>query len=93
MKVGLVGLHYPRLEHQDGFVPRATQAAEVIRTGPGCLSADCWVTAAGAVTATVQCQTEAAMAAPFAAAEAAGVDLVYDERESRPREIHRLTLA
>lgn len=93
MNVGLVGLHYPCVEHREDFVMRVQHAVEVIRSTPGCLAADCWVSAAGAVVSTAQWETRKAMAASFTAAEAAGVDFAYDEREARPREIHHLTSA
>ncbi|MEU8912746.1 hypothetical protein [Streptomyces nigrescens] len=38
----------------------------------------------------MQWESEEASAASFATVAAAGLDLAYDERESRPREIVRL---
>ncbi len=35
MKVGLVGIHYPRPEHRDEFIFRVRQAAEVLAATPG----------------------------------------------------------
>ena len=43
MKVGLVALHYPRLEHWDEMISRVHRAAEVMAAAPGCLAVDCWV--------------------------------------------------
>lgn len=90
MKVGMVAIHYPRESYHDEFVSRVQRAAEVIGTTPGCLSADCWVTTAGAVVSTAQWETADARTASFVTAEAAGVDFTFDDRESRPREIHQL---
>jgi heme-degrading monooxygenase HmoA len=91
MKVGMVGIHYPHASHRGEFISRVHQVAEVFRRIPGCLSAECWVSAADdAVISTVQWESEEAFAASLAAVQAAGVDIAYDERESRPREILRL---
>lgn len=90
MKVGMVAIHYPVVEHHARFVARVQQAADVIGSTPGCLSADCWSTSAGAVVSTAQWETTDAMRNSFRLAEAAGVDFSFDEREGRPREIHHL---
>jgi quinol monooxygenase YgiN len=91
MKVGIVGSHYPHASHREEFISRVHQVAEVFRRTPGCLSADCWVSPDGdAVISTVQWESEEALTASYAAVQAAGVDVAYDERESRPREILRL---
>ncbi len=91
MKVGFVEIHYPHISHREEFISRVRRAVEVMRPTPGCLSADCWVTAAGdAVVSTAQWESEEALASSFATAKAAGVDFDYDERESRAREILRL---
>jgi quinol monooxygenase YgiN len=91
MKVGLVALHYPRPEHRDEMISRVRQAAAVMTAAPGCLAADCWVSEDGqAIVTTGQWESVQALAAGFAAVRTAGVDIGYDERESRPREIHRL---
>ena len=92
MKAGLVAIHYPHVRHREEVILRAQRAAEVTRLTPGCLSVDCWLTSAGdAVVTTGRSESENALAASFAEAEAAGVD--YDERELRPREILRLVSA
>ncbi|MEV4128206.1 antibiotic biosynthesis monooxygenase family protein [Nocardia sp. NPDC049707] len=92
MTVGFVGLHYPRPEDFDDFVARVRQVAEVMRSTPGCLSADCWITTDGddAVVSTAQWESDAAFAASFAAIVAAEVDVTFDERERRPRQIIKL---
>lgn len=90
VKVGMVAIHYPREAHREEFVSRVQHAAQVMGSAPGCLSADCWLTAAGAVASTAQWETAEAMKASFRAAEAAGVDFTFDDREARPREIHHL---
>jgi quinol monooxygenase YgiN len=91
MKMGLVAIHYPHPPHYEEFISRVRQVVEIIRQTPGCLSADCWVTVAGdAVISTAQWESEEALTSSFAAAKAAGADLTYDERESRPRDVYRL---
>jgi quinol monooxygenase YgiN len=91
MKVGMVAVHYPRREHRDEMISRVRQAADVMELAPGCLAVDCWVSQDGqAVVTTGQWESEQALAAGFAAVQAAGVDFGYDERESRPREVFRL---
>lgn len=91
MKVGLVALHYPRPEHREEMILRVHQAAEVMAATPGCLAVDCWVSEdSQAVVTTGQWESEQAMADGFAAVRAAGVDIGYDEREFRPREVYRL---
>ncbi|MFH8406842.1 antibiotic biosynthesis monooxygenase [Streptomyces sp. NPDC018019] len=92
MKVGMVAHHYPRPAHREEFVARVHRVAEEFRRTPGCLSADCWLTADGdAVVSVVQWESEEASAASLAAVQAApGLDLAHDEREARPREIVRL---
>ncbi|MFE3452225.1 antibiotic biosynthesis monooxygenase [Nonomuraea sp. NPDC059194] len=95
MKVGMVASHYPHAAHREEFIARVHQVAEVFRRTPGCLSADYWLSADGeAVISTVQWESEEASAASLAAVMAAPeVDLAFDERESRPREIVRLVSA
>jgi heme-degrading monooxygenase HmoA len=94
MKVGMIGTHYPRASHREEFISRVHQVAEVFQRTPGCLSADCWLSGVGdAVISIVQWESDEAFAAGFAAVEAAGLDIAYDERESQPREILRLVSA
>ncbi|QNA70759.1 hypothetical protein C8250_001290 [Streptomyces sp. So13.3] len=91
MKMGMVASHYPHPSHREQFVLRVQRVAEEFGRTPGCLSADCWVSADGeAVVSIVQWESEEAFATSFAAVKAAGLDIAYDERESRPREIVRL---
>lgn len=91
MKVGLVAIHYPQAVHRAELVSRVRAAAEVMRQTPGCLSAECWTDPENeTVVTTGQWESEAAMAAAFAAVQAADVDFDYDERERRPREVLRL---
>lgn len=92
MKVGMVASHYPHPASRAEFISRVRQVAEEMRRTPGCISADCWLTA-DAVISIVQWESEEASNASFAALEAAGLDVAYDERESRPREIVRLVAA
>jgi hypothetical protein len=94
MKVGLVALHYPRREHWDEMISRVRRAADVMAATPGCLAADCWVSADGqAVVTTGQWESEQALTEGFAAVRTAGVDFGYDDRESRPRAVVKLMSA
>jgi quinol monooxygenase YgiN len=91
MKIGLIAFHYPHRDHHDEMVSRVRRAAEVMAATPGCLAVDCWVSGDGqAVVTTGQWDTQQALAAAFAAVREAGVDFDYDERERRPREVHKL---
>ncbi|MFF4605089.1 antibiotic biosynthesis monooxygenase family protein [Streptomyces sp. NPDC001339] len=93
MKVGMVAHHYPHPAHREEFISRVHRVGEVFRQTPGCLSAECWVSG-DAVVSIVQWESEEASAASFAVVQAtAELDLAYDDRESRPREIVRLTAA
>ena len=89
MTVGFVAAHYPQPTHFDKFVARVQQVAEVLRSTPGCLSAECWVTISGdAVVSTAQWESDEAFTASFAAVRDAGMDVTFDERERQPR--HKL---
>jgi quinol monooxygenase YgiN len=92
MTVGFVAFHYPRPEHFDDFVARVHKVGAVLRSVPGCLSVDSWVTTDGddAVVSTGQWESEDAFAASFAAVAAAEVDVTFDDREHRPRQIYKL---
>lgn len=91
MKVGLVAIHYPQAAYRAELISRIRAAAEVMRQTPGCLSVDYWTNPDNeTVVTTGQWESEAAMAAAFAAVQAAQVDFDYDERELRPREVLRL---
>jgi quinol monooxygenase YgiN len=90
MTVGFLAIHYPHASHREDFIARVQRAAEVLRSTPGCLGADCWVPVKGdTVVSTAQWESEGAQATSFATARTAGVDFDYDERERRPREIFR----
>jgi quinol monooxygenase YgiN len=91
MTIGFVAVHYPEPTRFDEFVARVRQVAEALRLTPGCLSAECWVTIDGdAVVSTAQWESDEAFAASFAAARDAGVDVTFDERERRPRQVFKL---
>jgi len=91
MTVGFVAAHYPQPAHFDEFVARVHQVADVLRSTPGCLSAECWVTAdRDAVVSIAQWESDEAFVASFAAVRDADVDVVFDERERRPRHIFKL---
>lgn len=94
MNVGFVAMHYPHADHHDEFIERVQKVAGVLRSTPGCLAADCWVTASGdAVVSIVRWESETAQAASMQALGSADVDVAYDEREVRPREITPLVSA
>ena len=94
MTAGLIAFHYPHPDHQAEMISRVRRAADVMAATPGCLAAECWVSQDDqAVVTTGQWDSEQARAASFAAVRAAGVDFHYDEREIRPRQVVRLTLA
>ncbi|GAA3262378.1 putative quinol monooxygenase [Nonomuraea helvata] len=89
MKIGMVASHYPHAAHREEFIARVHRVAEEFRRTPGCLSAECWLSD-DAVISIVQWESENALTASLATVQAAGLDLAYDEREARPREIVRL---
>ncbi len=94
MQVGMVAFHYPRPEYRDQMLGRVQRAAAFIKTTPGCLAVDCWLTEDGtAIVSTGKWESDQALRAGFAAARADGVDFTYDDREARPREVYRLTHA
>ncbi|MEV0704529.1 antibiotic biosynthesis monooxygenase [Saccharopolyspora sp. NPDC050389] len=92
MTVGMIAFHYPKPAHFEEFVARVHRVRDVFLATPGCLSAEVWTTPDDeAVVSTVTWESDAAFAASFAVVnESAGDDIVFDERESRPREITRL---
>ncbi|WP_414938981.1 antibiotic biosynthesis monooxygenase [Amycolatopsis sp. cmx-11-51] len=94
MTVGFVATHYPHPEHHDDFVSRVQRVAIALRATPGCLAAECWVTATGdAVVSIVRWESETAQAASMRALGSADVDVAFDDREVRPREIVQLVSA
>ncbi|MEV0034195.1 antibiotic biosynthesis monooxygenase [Nocardia sp. NPDC050793] len=91
MTVGMIALHYPEAGHFEDFVARVRKVAAVMRATPGCLSATYWADDAGdAVISTVEWESDEAVAATYAALGTADVDVAFDARERRPREIIRL---
>ncbi|MFI7002278.1 antibiotic biosynthesis monooxygenase family protein [Nocardia sp. NPDC050175] len=92
MTVGFVAFHYPRPSHFDEFVGRVRKVRDVLSSAPGCLSVECWISADGeAVVSTGQWESDEAFAASFAAVATADVDVTFDERECRPRQIVKLS--
>ncbi len=91
MSFRLVAFHYPKPEHHDEMTRRITRAAEVMTTVPGCLEADCWKEeSSGAVVATGTFESKEACMRAFHAVAAAKVDIDFDDRESRPRDVYNL---
>jgi heme-degrading monooxygenase HmoA len=91
MSFCLVAFHYAKPAYRDEMIQRLHRAAEVVRTVPGCLDADCWQDeATGAIIATARWESKDACQGGFAALDAAHVDWQYDERESRPRDVFSL---
>ncbi|WP_431956190.1 antibiotic biosynthesis monooxygenase [Nocardia lijiangensis] len=91
MTVGMIAVHYPEAEHFEDFVARVRKVAAVMRSTPGCLSATYWANDTGdAVVSTVEWESDEAVAATYAAIQTADVDVEFDARERRPREILRL---
>ncbi|MEV7548081.1 antibiotic biosynthesis monooxygenase [Amycolatopsis sp. NPDC089917] len=94
MTVGFVATHYPHADHRDEFVARVQRVAGVLRSTPGCLAAECWVTAdGGAVVSIARWESAAAQSASMQALVSADVDVTFDDREVRPREIVQLVSA
>ncbi|GAA0252116.1 hypothetical protein GCM10010492_60740 [Saccharothrix mutabilis subsp. mutabilis] len=94
MQYGMVAFHYPHPAHREDFLGRVRQVADVFRAVPGCLSAEGWFAPdSGAVVSVVRWESEEAFQAGFAAVRTADVDVAFDDRESKPREIHRLVSA
>jgi quinol monooxygenase YgiN len=91
MTVGLVAIHYPHDAHREELISRVKRAADVMRRTPGCLSAETWIDLANqTVVATGEWESDEALGRAFAAVESAGVDIEYDARGLRPREVLRL---
>lgn len=85
MKIRMVAVHYPKDEHRLTFV-RPVNAAAAVGATRGCLAAECWVTADGAVVSIAQWADEIAMRESVTAAESAGVEFTFDDRQARPRD-------
>ena len=82
---------YPKVEHRNQMIERVRQAATVMRTVPGCIDVDCWTDeTSGTVITTAKWESRETLEAAFKAVRAAGVDIGYDDREARGREIFSL---
>ncbi|MEU5868375.1 MULTISPECIES: antibiotic biosynthesis monooxygenase family protein [unclassified Nonomuraea] len=92
MNVAMIAKHYPQAAYREEFVGRVRKVAEAFRGMPGCLSAECWLSE-DAVVSIVRWESDEAFAASLAALGTADVDVAFDEREARPREIVRLVAA
>ncbi|NMM91956.1 hypothetical protein B2J88_48125 [Rhodococcus sp. SRB_17] len=91
MAVGYIVFHYPASGGLEDLVIRVRQAVDALRSTPGCLTADCWVTHDNdAVVATGRWESDDALAASFSTCRESGVDFTFDERERQPR--HTITL-
>ncbi|GGT41326.1 antibiotic biosynthesis monooxygenase family protein [Nonomuraea spiralis] len=92
VNVAMIATHYPQPAHREEFVTRVRKVAEVFRGMPGCLSAEIWLTQ-DTVVSFVRWESDEAFAASLPALGDADVDVAFDEREARPREIVRLVAA
>ncbi|WP_280259176.1 antibiotic biosynthesis monooxygenase [Nocardia wallacei] len=91
MSVGFVAFHYPAAAHFDDFVDRVGRVAKFLGTTRGCLSVDYWVTDDdAAVVSAAHWETEDDYTAAFTLDGAPDIDIAFDEREVRPREIYKL---
>ncbi|MCM6776579.1 antibiotic biosynthesis monooxygenase [Nocardia sp. CDC159] len=91
MTVGFIAFHYPAPEQLERFVDRVHRVRDVLCTTAGCVSVDCWVTEDGkAVVSAAHWESEREYAEAFATLPTAEVDIAFDEREIRPREIFTL---
>jgi heme-degrading monooxygenase HmoA len=92
MSFAIVAFHFPKPEHRSEMIRRVRAAADVMAGQPGCIEAECWEeTETGAIVTTGKWATQEALTAAFHAVAEAGVDFDYDERESRPRDVFRLS--
>lgn len=93
-KIGLVAIHYPRAGEQAFILALVRDAAEVMRTTSGCLSADYWLNPAdGSVVTTGQWDSEESLHVAFSAVHAAGIPINDDSHEQRPRTVLQLVSA
>ncbi len=93
-KIGLVAIHYPRAGEQAFILALVRDAAEVMRTTSGCLSADYWLNPAdGSVVTTGQWDSEESLHVAFSAVHAAGIPINDDSHEERPRTVLQLVSA
>jgi len=90
MNFRIVAFHYPKAEHHDEMVRRCGRAAEVMATSPGCLDVEVWKEESGGAVVTTG-KFESKEACMYALRKAAAeADIQFDDRESRPREVHNL---
>ena len=90
MSFRLLAFHYPKPEHRTEMLHRLARAVEVMANADGCLGAEYWRDeASGALVATAKFDAKHRCLEALDHT-AAIVDIAYDERESRPREVYHL---
>ncbi len=91
MSVCMIAFHYPQPALFDDFVTRVERVAQAFRSSGRCVSAQCWATCdRDAVVSIVTWESDQARTSSMAALQRADVDVAFDEREIRPREIYNL---
>ncbi len=91
MAFRLIAFHYPRPDHHSEMIERIRSATAVLVEQPGCHGVEMWQEEpGGAVVALGVWDSKEQAMAGFDAVSAAGVDLAFDEREERPRQVHNL---
>ena len=78
----------PRPEHRAEMVERVKRAAEVMRTCPGFLAADCWIEEGGdSVVAVGAFESKEQWLRAMQVVAGADLDFDFDDRELRPRQV------
>jgi ABC-type phosphonate transport system ATPase subunit len=89
----LIAFHYPRPAHAVELTQRIAKAAEIMAAAPGCQDIDYWKDeGTGAIVATAKFDSKHTCLDALAAA-AETVDIAYDDREERPRDVYYLVEA
>ena len=90
MSFRLLAFHYPKPEYRAEMLDRLARAVEVMANADGCLDAEYWQDEASeALVATAKFDSRQRCLDALTRT-AALVDIAYDERESRPREVYHL---
>jgi hypothetical protein len=86
----LLAFHYPKPEHRTEMLHRLARAVEVMASADGCLEAEYWRDEASeALVATAKFDSKQRCLDALDRT-AVMVDIAYDEREARPREVYHL---